>query len=151
MPRLIFLGLMLVMVLVSTVVISANGESVGVLCLVCNFFFLADRTLVILIAQVFNGCLLPLFSTCLLLCLNDKQFMVSSPQSGLANIAMVICVTLTFIFTANVLLQKLLGSFLTDVSIRLGVAIGLGVAGMGAVCVATTLGREIVMSFKKSP
>merc|ERR1711892_1126521 len=124
MPRMLFLGLMLVMVLVSTVVISAN----------------ADRTLVILIAQVFNGCLLPLFSTCLLLCLNDKQFMVSSPQSGLANIAMVICVTLTFIFTANVLLQKLLGSFLTDVSIRLGVAIGLGVAGMGAVCVATSLG-----------
>eukprot|EP00092_Neocalanus_flemingeri_P003800 GFUD01004093.1.p1 GENE.GFUD01004093.1~~GFUD01004093.1.p1 ORF type:complete len:552 (-),score=122.95 GFUD01004093.1:17-1672(-) len=134
MPRLFFLGLMLVMVLLSTVVISAN----------------ADRTLVILIAQVFNGCLLPLFSTCLLLCLNDKQFMVSSPQSGLANIAMLICVTLTFIFTANVLLQKLVGSFLTDVYIRLGVAIGLGVAGIGSVCVATTLGREIVTSFRKS-
>jgi len=134
MPRVLFLGLMLVMVLISTVVISAN----------------ADRTLVILIAQVFNGCLLPLFSTCLLLCLNDKQFMVSSPQSGLANIAMLICVTLTFIFTANVLLQKLFGSFLTNVWIRLGVAIGLGVTGMGSVCVATSLGREIVSSFKKS-
>merc|ERR1711892_1176190 len=134
MPRLIFLGLMLVMVLVSTVVISAN----------------ADRTLVILIAQVFNGCLLPLFSTCLLLCLNDKQFMVSSPQSGLANIAMTICVTLTFIFTANVMLQKLLGTVITNVFIRLGLATGLGVAGMGSVCVATSLGGEIVSSFSKT-
>jgi len=134
MPRMLFLGLMLVMVLVSVVVISAN----------------ADRTLVILVAQVFNGCLLPLFSTCLLLCLNDKQFMVSSPQSGLANIAMTICVTLTFIFTANVMLQKLLGTVITNVFIRLGLATGLGVAGMGSVCVATSLGGEIVSSFSKT-
>eukprot|EP00090_Calanus_glacialis_P015801 TRINITY_DN24887_c0_g1_i1.p1 TRINITY_DN24887_c0_g1~~TRINITY_DN24887_c0_g1_i1.p1 ORF type:complete len:422 (+),score=127.74 TRINITY_DN24887_c0_g1_i1:187-1266(+) len=134
MPRMIFLGLMLFMVLVSVVVISAN----------------ADRTYVILIAQVFNGCLLPLFSTCLLLCLNDKQFMVSSPQSGLANIAMIICVTLTFIFTSNVLLQKLVGTVLTNVNLRLGLATGLGVAGMGSVCAATSLGREIVSSFRKT-
>jgi len=134
MPRLYFLGLMLVMVVVSVIVISAN----------------ADRTLVILIAQVFNGCLLPLFSSCLLLCLNDKQFMGSSPQSGLANIAMTICVTLTFIFTANVLIQKLIGSVLTNVYTRLGLATGLGVAGMGAVCVATSLGKEIMASFRKT-
>lgn len=134
MPRLYFLGLMLVMVVISVIVISAN----------------ADRTLVILIAQVFNGCLLPLFSSCLLLCLNDKQFMGSSPQSGLANIAMTICVTLTFIFTANVLIQKLIGSVLTNVYTRLGLATGLGVAGMGAVCVATSLGKEIMASFRKT-
>merc|ERR1712013_389978 len=132
MPRLYFLGLMLVMVMVSVIVISAN----------------ADRTLVILIAQVFNGCLLPLFSSCLLLCLNDKQFMASSPQSCLANIAMTICVT--FIFTANVLLQKVLGSVLTNVYTRLGLATGLGVGGMVALCLATSLGKEIVASLRKT-
>ena len=31
--------------------------------------------------------------------------MASSPQSGLANLPLVACVTLTFVFTANVLLQ----------------------------------------------
>jgi len=134
MPRLYFLGLMLVMVLISVVVISAN----------------ADRTLVILIAQVFNGCLLPLFSSCLLLCLNDKQFMGSSPQSWLANIAMTICVTLTFIFTANVLLQKLLGGVLTNVYTRLGLATGVGVGSMGVLCTVTSLGKEILASFRKT-
>ena len=108
-----------------------------------------DRTYVILITQVFNGCLLPLFATCLMLCLNDSQFMVTSPQSGLANIAMLICVTLTFVFTSNVLLQKLFGQFLTNVYLRLGLALGLGVAGMTVVCLVTSLGREIVSSFKK--
>ena len=34
-----------------------------------------DRLVVILVAQVFNGCLLPFFSICLLLCINDEQFM----------------------------------------------------------------------------
>ena len=151
MPRMLFLGLMLVMVLVSVVVISANGLFVNIVLISFVMSFVsADRTLVILVAQVFNGCLLPLFSTCLLLCLNDKQFMVSSPQSGLANIAMTICVTLTFIFTANVMLQKLLGTVITNVFIRLGLATGLGVAGMVSVCVATSLGGEIVSSFSKT-
>ena len=63
---------------------------------------------------------------------------------------MVICVTLTFIFTANVLLQKIIGSFITSVNIRLGVATGLGIAGIGAVCAATNLGREIISSFRAS-
>ena len=42
--------------------------------------FAADRTKIIEIAQVFNGCLLPFFSLCLLVCLNDQRFMHSSPQ-----------------------------------------------------------------------
>merc|ERR1719402_1198776 len=74
--------------------------------------------------------------------------MVSSPQTGLANIALIFCVTLTFIFTSNVLLQKIFGSFLTNVWARLGISVGLGVSGMVAVCVFTSLGKEIVMSFK---
>ena len=108
-----------------------------------------DRTYVILIAQVFNGCLLPLFATCLLLCLNDKQFMEKSPQSGVANVAMLCCVTLTFVFTSNVLLQKLFGQFLTNVYLRLGLALGLGISGMTVVCLVTSLGKDILTSFKK--
>ena len=75
--------------------------------------------------------------------------MVSSPQSGPANLALVLCVTLTFVFTANVLLQKILGSLLTTVYIRLGLALGLGVLAMTGVCLATSLGRDIILSFKK--
>ena len=111
--------------------------------------FPVDRTYVILVAQVFNGCLLPLFSSCLLLCLNDRSLMSASPQSGPANLALVLCVTLTFVFTANVLLQKLLGHFLTNTAIRLGLALGLGVLGMGLVCLLTSLGRDIITSVKK--
>ena len=46
-----------------------------------------DRLVVILVAQVFNGCLLPFFSICLRLCINDEQFMgrwesqISLPRS----------------------------------------------------------------------
>ena len=108
-----------------------------------------DRTYVILIAQVFNGCLLPLFSSCLLLCLNDRDLMAASPQSGLANLALLVCVSLTFVFTANVLLQKILGQFLTSVYIRLGLAFGLGGLGMTLVCLLTGLGKDIILSFKK--
>lgn len=69
--------------------------------------------------------------------------------AGAANLALLLCVTLTFVFTANVLLQKLLGSLLTDVHLRLGLALGLGGAGMAAVCLATSLGSEIRLSLKQ--
>ena len=108
-----------------------------------------DRTYVILIAQVFNGCLLPLFSSCLLLCLNDRDLMASRPQTGLANLALLLCVTLTFVFTANVLLQKTVGQFLPSVYTRLGLALGVGVLAMGGVCLVTGLARDIVVSFQK--
>ena len=126
-----------------------------------------DRTYVILIAQVFNGCLLPLFASCLLLCLNDREFMAASPQSGLANLPLVACVTLTFVFTANVLLQvtmvqvhsvisplccllqKIFGSLLASVYVRLGVAGAVGVASMAGVCLVTSLGRDIAASFSR--
>ena len=62
---------------------------------------------------------------------------------------MLICVTLTFVFTSNVLLQKLFGSLLTNVYLRLGLALGLGSVAMLAVCLVTSLGREIVASFTK--
>ena len=85
-----------------------------------------DRLVVILVAQVFNGCLLPFFSICLLLCINDEQFMgrwesqtffpknsMSSltifprcPQKGWHNIFLVIGVTITLLLASNVIVQK---------------------------------------------
>lgn len=63
-PRWIYQGIMLSMIIISVIVIAAN----------------APTATVIAIAQVFNGCLLPLFSICLILCLNDPQFMNKKPQ-----------------------------------------------------------------------
>ena len=65
-----------------------------------------DRILVILVAQVFNGCLLPIFSVCLLLCINDHQLMVSAPQKGWSNVFLVISVTFTMFLAGNVLVEK---------------------------------------------
>merc|ERR1719237_937057 len=80
------------MVIIATVVISTN----------------VDRLVVILVAQVFNGCLLPFFSICLLLCINDEQFMGRCPQKGWHNVFLVIGVTITLLLASNVIVQKVL-------------------------------------------
>merc|ERR1712183_538826 len=131
-PRFVYLGIIFIMVLISTVVISAN----------------ADRTLVILIAQVFNGLLLPFFSICLLLCLNDLQFMASSPQPGWANVFLLVSVSITLFLASNVIIQKIFGTILTGVTVRLGIAIGVAVGGMSVICFVTSLGRDLLRSFK---
>merc|ERR1719167_172300 len=127
-PRWAYLGIIFVMVIIATVVISAN----------------ADRTLVILIAQVFNGCLLPFFSTCLLLCLNDHQFMSASPQPGWANLFFLVSVTITLFLASNVIIQKIFGGVLTSVPIRLGVAFGCAIGGIGVICWVTSLGKDLL-------
>ena len=63
-PRWIYHGIMIVMIIIAVIVISANLPTVDV----------------IQVAQVVNGCLLPFFAICLLLCLNDPQFMKETPQ-----------------------------------------------------------------------
>merc|ERR1719510_121891 len=103
-PRYIYWTIISTMVIIAVVVISCDVPRVGV----------------ILIAQVFNGCLLPFFSICLLLCLNDEQFMKESPQKGWSNIFLFISVSITLFLTSNVLIQKILGTVLTSVSTRLG-------------------------------
>ena len=110
--------------------------------------FSADRTLVVLVAQTFNGCLLPFFSICLLLCLNDPQFMSSSPQPGWANVFLVSSVSITLFLASNVIIQKIFVTILTAVSVRLGIGIGVAVGGMAILCWVTTLGRELMQSFK---
>merc|ERR1712088_410880 len=133
-PRWIYLGIMFVMVVISTVVIAAN----------------ADRSLVILIAQVFNGCLLPFFSICLLLCLNDPQFMGSSPQKGWANIFLVVSVTITLFLASNVILSKIFSLIAgTTVALRLVVALCLALAIITILFLATSLGRQVFNSVRR--
>jgi len=131
-PKWIYLGIMFVMVAIATIVISAN----------------ADRTQVILVAQVFNGCLLPFFSICLLLCINDKRFMSEKPQKGWSNLFLFISVTITLFLASNVIIQKIFGSLITSVAVRLLLAVGVAVGGMAILCLATTLGKDLIRSLK---
>ena len=66
--------------------------------------------------QVFNGVLLPFFSICLLLCINDSQFMGSRPQTGWANGFLIVSVTITLFLASNVLIQKIIGAYINVVS-----------------------------------
>merc|ERR1712179_765206 len=118
----VYFGIILTEVVFSTVIISLN----------------VDRTMVILVAQTFNGCLLPFFSMCLLLCLNDPQFMSSAPQPGWA----------TLFLAANVVIQKVTVNLATSVSARLVAGAVIAVGMMAALCSVTSLGKELLLSLK---
>lgn len=133
-PRWAYWTIMTSEVIISVVVIGAN----------------ADRINVILVTQVFNGCLLPMFSICLLLCLNDDQFMHKSPQKGWSNVFMIVSVTITLFLTSNVLIQKIFGTVLTDVSVRLGLSLGVAIAVMLSLTFFTSLGKGLKRSFSKN-
>ena len=114
-----------------------------------NLLIAADRTKIIEIAQVFNGCLLPFFSMCLLVCLNDSQFMAKSPQKGWSNLLLLVSVTITFFLASNVVVGKIAGKASISVAARLGIALGIAVVIMTLACTLTSLGREIIKSFKR--
>ena len=157
-PHKIYLSIMFVMVIIATIVISANGEAEDIeVLLFYKMYFPADRTYVILVAQVFNGCLLPFFSTLLLLCLNDEQFMGERPQPLWANLLLVGAVLITMFLANNVVLTKIFGavcgptiSWCSMVSLRLGVACGAAVVEMSLVILLTSLKRDLVRSLKLS-
>ena len=115
-----------------------------------NVFFLsAPRVEIILIAQVFNGCLLPFFAICLLTCLNDSQFMATSPQKGWANIFLLISVTITLFLASNVFIQKIFGHLLESVYTKFGIAAGVATVSMLTICAVTSLGKDLLRSWKK--
>ncbi|CAE7701968.1 HERC2 [Symbiodinium pilosum] len=64
------------------------------------------RPSVILVAQLFNGILLPFFCVSLLLCLTDEKFMGAAPQSIFANVCLYVSVTVTFVLAWRVVVQK---------------------------------------------
>ena len=105
-----------------------------------------DRTGVILVAQVFNGCLLPFFSTCLLLCLNDQQFMGTSPQPLWANLCLVTSVLITMFLANNAIIEKIFASL--ALTPRLGIAAGAAAVEIFLVCIFTSLGRDIRRSYR---
>ena len=63
--------------------------------------------MVVLSAQITNGCLLPTFSAFLLSCINDPNYMGDNPQGGLANIFLCISVVGTFFLASFVCITKI--------------------------------------------
>lgn len=113
------------------------------------FCFSAPRVEIILIAQVFNGCLLPFFAICLLTCLNDPQFMSSSPQKGWANIFLLISVTITIFLASNVIIQKVFGHLVDSLYLKFGIAGVISVVTISILCCVTSLGKDLIKSWKK--
>eukprot|EP00088_Acartia_fossae_P052510 TRINITY_DN5933_c0_g1_i2.p1 TRINITY_DN5933_c0_g1~~TRINITY_DN5933_c0_g1_i2.p1 ORF type:complete len:522 (-),score=114.63 TRINITY_DN5933_c0_g1_i2:342-1907(-) len=133
MPRWVYISIMVVMVCVATIVNSCIGTD--------------ERTTVILIAQVFNGVLLPFFSLCLLLCINDAQFMGSRPQTGWANVFLLVSVTITLFLASNVIIQKIVKDQL-EVAYKLIIAACCGLGIITSILTFTTLGKDILTSFR---
>ena len=134
MPRWIYYGMMLVIVAVATIVNS----------------FHVDTALVIQIAQVFNGCLLPLFSFCLLLCINDNQFMYKRPQLWWANVLLVLAVTITLMLAVNSIIVNIFSSLLgDDDNLPLYIAAGLAPVIMAVAMGVSGVWRDIWHSFKR--
>ena len=131
MPRWIYLSIMFSMVVLSTAVISAN----------------VDRKLVILTAQVFNGILLPFYCICLLICINDKLLMAKSPQTGWSNVFLSLTVTITLFLAFNVVTQKIAGSNL-EAYVKFSIAGSLALVTMLLLCLVTSLGRDLLRSFR---
>jgi len=128
-------GINIVMVSVAAVVISTN----------------VDRMAIILVAQVFNGCLLPIFSICLLLCVNDRELMKGAAQKWWANIFLFFSVLFTLFLASNVIVLKVFSSWLPQAVYRQLLSLGIATGGMFAVCLLTSLGKDILSSCKSTP
>ena len=72
--------------------------------------------------------------------------MAKSPQPGWANALLLLSVTITFFLASNVVVGKITSHL--GVTVRLSVAAAIAVVLVTLVCVLTSLGREIVKSFK---
>jgi len=106
-----------------------------------------DRLVVILLASVFNGALLPFFSICLLLCINEPCFMSRAPQKGWSNVLMVLSVSISLFLAANTIIGRVLGGVLEQVLQRVLLAAGLALVGMVVLCGCTTLGANLARSW----
>lgn len=140
-PKKYYNGMFIAMVLISVVVISANAPTVQV----------------ILVAQVFNGCLLPFFSILLLICINDQELMKASPQKGWANFFLTAMVWVTVFLTSNTIIQNCFGWVVsknyasnTDFdTVKLIVSAIISIIIMLLLLLCTDLGKNILLSFKR--
>jgi len=138
-PKKYYNGLMIVMVLISMGVMIANAPEVKV----------------ILVAQVYNGCLLPFFYVCLLLCINDKNFMNNRPQTGWLNCCLIVSTFTTIVFTAKTIVEDAFGWLVTQNMVSAnnfvtGVLVAsllLSVLVMILLFTCTNLGVEVRRSF----
>jgi len=65
------------------------------------------RVSIILVAQVINGILLPVFCTCLLVCLQDAEYRRLQPHSALDDAWLHLCVGVTYFLACRVIVRKL--------------------------------------------
>ena len=85
-----------------------------------------------------------------MLCLNDPQFMGSSPQKGWANIFLVLSVTITLFLASNVILSKIFSVLdCSTTGLRLVLALCIGLAVMASLSLATSLGRQLLASLRR--
>ena len=106
--------------------------------------------------QVFNGCLLPFFSTCLLICLNEPQFMRKSPQKGWTNCLLVLVVMVTLFLTCNTIMQNIFGWLVSDGHttegtfeiVKFSLSGVISLVAMTSLCLFTSLGKHLKESFK---
>ena len=73
--------------------------------------------------------------------------MTQSPQKGLSNIFLSLTVTITLFLAYNVVIQKVFGSSI-EAHIKFGIAGGLAFVTMIALSVVTSLGRDLLRSFR---
>merc|ERR1712032_1470112 len=106
---------------------------------------------IILLAQVFNGCLLPIFSICLLLCVNDRQLMKGATQKWWANVFLFFSVLFTLFLASNVIVLKVFSSWLPQAFYRQLLSLGIATGGMFLVCLLTSLGKDILASCISTP
>ena len=81
--------------------------------------------------------------------------MKTSPQPLWANIFLVVSVIITMFLANNAILQKLFGSLFIKyvenvAATRLGIAFGAAFVEITIVAVCTSLGRDLLRSFKQS-
>jgi hypothetical protein len=69
-----------------------------------------SAVVIIVMAQVVNGCILPFFATCLFLCLNDPNVMQAKRQTVWQNIRLFVALFVSWMLATNVLLSNILGS-----------------------------------------
>eukprot|EP00096_Caligus_rogercresseyi_P007914 TRINITY_DN26069_c0_g1_i1.p1 TRINITY_DN26069_c0_g1~~TRINITY_DN26069_c0_g1_i1.p1 ORF type:complete len:470 (+),score=92.30 TRINITY_DN26069_c0_g1_i1:165-1574(+) len=131
-PKLYFLGIQIVMVLISMVVISSGLKPENV----------------IQVAQIVNGCILPFFSILLLICINDPKFMGGShTQPIVSNVVMIISITLTLFLALNAIIQNIFSVFEDEPhfnTIKLSISLVLSVVIMSMVMLIGKMYRRVL-------
>jgi len=75
---------------------------IGMAAIIANL----PRVTVILVAQLFNGILLPVYSLALLMCITDSQFMGSEPPKRCSLLLLISSVTVTLVLAWRVIIEK---------------------------------------------